>query len=380
MLKVIYLNREISEFLNNIILIQFIIQRLVSGLFVLFGVVVLVFFIFQLVRFNPAYAVAGESASEETIRNISKELGLDKPVLTQFGVYLNNLLPLSIHNIQDAESAIYFDGSKYHYIQLFSIGDHNVILKRPYLGRSFQTNRSVASLLWERIPSTLILAVAAMLLATITGIILGVIAAIKPHSLTDKICTAGSVLGIALPSFFAAIVLQLVFAYLLAGITGFKMTGNLFVADPYSGKEYLSIRNLILPAIALGIRPIAVITQITRSSMLDVLHADYIRTAYAKGLAQRIVVFKHGLRNALIPVVTSVTGWFASLLTGAFFIEVVFNYNGLGFETINAIKTKDIPVAMGAVLFTATIFVVVNLLTDILYSVVDPRVKLQSSK
>ncbi|MBK7109762.1 MAG: ABC transporter permease [Chitinophagales bacterium] len=361
-------------------MIHFIKQRLVSGLFVLFGVVVLVFFIFQLVRFNPAYAVAGESASEETIRNISKELGLDKPVLTQFGVYLNNLLPLSIHNNQDIESAIYFDDSKYHYIQLFIIGNYNIILKRPYLGRSFQTNRSVASLLWERIPSTLILAVAAMLLATVTGIILGVIAAIKPHSLTDKIFTAGSVLGIALPSFFAAIVLQLVFAYLLAGITGFKMTGNLFVADSYSGKEYLSIRNLILPAIALGIRPIAVITQITRSSMLDVLHADYIRTAYAKGLAQRIVVFKHGLRNALIPVVTSVTGWFASLLTGAFFIEVVFNYNGLGFETINAIKTKDIPVAMGAVLFTATIFVVINLLTDILYSMVDPRVKLQSSK
>ncbi len=360
-------------------LLHYIGQRLASGLLVLFGVVVLVFFIFQLVRFNPAYAVAGESASEETIRNISRELGLDRPVLVQFGVYLNNLLPLSAHNRSDPESAFYFNASKYQYLELFTAGNYIFIVKQPYLGRSFQTNRSVAALLWERIPSTIILAIASILFATVTGIFLGVIASIRPHSVTDNLCTAGSVLGIALPSFFAAIILQLVFAYLLAGITGFKMTGNLFVADPYTGREYLSLRNLILPAVALGVRPIAVITQITRSSMLDVLHADYMRTAYAKGVSQRIVIFKHGLRNALIPVVTSVTGWFASLLTGAFFIEVVFNYNGLGLETINAIKTKDIPVAMGAVLFTATIFVVINLLTDILYSLVDPRVKLQSS-
>lgn len=359
---------------------RFITQRLSNGFFVLLGVVIFVFFIFQLVRFNPAYAIAGESATEETIKNISKELGLDRSVLAQLGIYLNNLSPLSVHETINPESGIYLDTDKYTYLKIFTISTTGIVLKKPYLGRSFQTNRSVAELLIERIPSTIILAIAAMFLATVTGIILGVIAAMRPNSITDQLSTAGSVLGIAFPSFFAAIVLQLIFAYVLAGITGFKMTGNLFVSDPYTGEEYFSIRNLILPAIALGIRPIAVITQITRSAMLDVLNADYIRTAYAKGLGQRIILFKHALRNALVPVVTSVTGWFASLLTGAFFIEVVFNYNGLGLETINAIKTKDIPVAMGAVLFTATIFVLINIVTDILYSMVDPRVKLQTNK
>lgn len=361
-------------------MITYITQRLLSGIFVLLGVVVLVFFLFQLVRFNPAYAIAGESANEETIKNITHELGLDKPVLIQLGIYLNNLLPISLHNTVDPNNPTFLDTSVLHSISILHFKHVVLVLKQPYLGRSFQTNRSVSGLLWERIPSTIILALAAMMIATVCGIFLGVVAAIRPHSLTDKLCTAGSVLGIAFPSFFAAIVLQLVFAYLLAGITGFKMTGNLFVTDPYSGEEYISIRNIILPAIALGIRPVAVITQITRSAMLDVLHSDYIRTAYAKGLGQRMVLFKHGLRNALIPVITSVTGWFASLLTGAFFIEVVFNYNGLGFETINAIKTKDIPVAMGALLYTAAIFVIINLLTDIFYSIADPRVKLRGNK
>lgn len=359
-------------------MIQFISQRLVSGFLVLAGVVILVFFIFQLIRFNPAYAIAGESATEETINNISKELGLNRPVFLQLCIYLNNLSPVSIHATQDKESGFYLDTEKYQYLNLFSVGNSEFILKKPYLGRSFQTNRSVAELLSERIPGTIILAISAMVLATVAGILLGVLAAIRPNTITDYISTAGSVLGIAFPSFFAAIVLQLIFAYLLAGITGFKMTGNLFVTHPYTGEEYLSLRNLVLPAIALGIRPIAVITQITRSAMLDVMHADYIRTAFAKGLSQPMVLFKHALRNALIPVITSVTGWFASLLTGAFFIEVVFNYNGLGLETINAIKTKDIPVAMGAVLFTATIFVIINIITDLLYSLVDPRVKLQN--
>ncbi|MFN3939066.1 MAG: ABC transporter permease, partial [Chitinophagales bacterium] len=214
-------------------MIRFIAQRLASGILVLVGVIILVFFIFQLIRFNPAYAIAGESATEETISNISKELGLNRPVYLQLCIYLNNLSPISVHNREDAESGFYLDAEKYQYQKLMHVGSSVFVIKKPYLGRSFQTNRSVAELLMDRIPGTIILAVSAMLLATVTGIFLGVIAAIRPNSLTDYISTAGSVLGIAFPSFFAAIVLQLLFAYLLAGITGFKMTGNLFVADPY---------------------------------------------------------------------------------------------------------------------------------------------------
>ncbi|MBC8046479.1 MAG: ABC transporter permease [Fimbriimonadaceae bacterium] len=360
-------------------MLSYIIKKIIAGIFVLLGVVILVFLLFQLVRFNPAYASAGEQANEQTIQNISKELGLDKSMGMQLRIYLNNISPLSIYNTTDQASSFFLDDKKYNYKKIISFSDKAFVIKAPYLGRSFQTNRSVVNLMSERIPNTLVLACTAILFATVIGIILGVIASIKPNSLTDSICTAGSVLGISLPSFFAAIVLQLIFAYMLAAITGFNLTGDLIVADEYTGENYLSIKNLILPAIALGIRPIAVITQITRSSMLDILHADFVRTAYAKGLSQRIVLFKHALRNALIPVITSVTGWFASLLAGAFFIEVVFQYNGIGLETINAIKTKDIPVAMGAMLFTAGIFVVISVLTDILYSIADPRVKVKSN-
>ncbi|MBC8172457.1 MAG: ABC transporter permease [Chitinophagales bacterium] len=358
-------------------MLHYIFKRIVAGFFVLLGVVILVFFLFQLVRFNPAYSSAGEQANEQTIRNITKELGLDLPLTTQLVVYINNLSPVSLHNHTDPSSVIFLHDKKYQYTKLFSIGDQSIVIKFPYFGRSFQTNRGVADLLGERIPNTIILAFTAMIFATIVGVILGVIASVKPNSLTDKICTAGSVMGISLPSFFAAIVLQLIFAYLLADITGFNLTGDLRVADEYSGDEYISIKNLILPAIALGIRPVAVITQVTRSSMLDVNNMDYIRTAYAKGLSSQVVLFKHALRNAWIPVITSITGWLGSLLAGAFFIEVIFQYNGIGLETINAIKTKDIPVAMGAMIFTAVIFVAISIITDILYSIADPRVKLK---
>ncbi|HRX23837.1 MAG TPA: ABC transporter permease [Chitinophagales bacterium] len=358
---------------------RFIAARLLQGFLVMLGVSVLVFFLFQLVRFNPAYALAGEAASTETVANISRELGLDRPVGAQLLTHLNNLSPLSRHAL-DPAARNYLEPGSVKAITIMSSSSHRWVLKYPYLGRSFQSGRPVASLLNATIPNTLLLALTAMMFATFCGIILGMLAAMQQGSWLDRSITAGSVMGIALPSFFAAILLQLIFAYLLSSFTGLKMTGNLYEADEYTGQIYLSLRNLILPAIALGIRPVAVITQITRSSMLDVLHADYIRTARAKGLGSGAVVYRHALKNALIPVITSVTGWLASLLAGAFFIEVVFNFNGLGLETVNAIKTKDIPVATGAVLYIALVFVLVNMLTDILYGLADPRVKMSSKQ
>lgn len=340
------------------------------------GVVIVVFFLFQLTRIHPERQIAGEKADQQTIENIKRELGLDLPVGQQLRLYLNDISPLSWHNATDTASRYYLDADKYAYVRLFTIGHTATVIKKPYLSRSYVSKRSVSSILAERIPNTLVLALSAMLFATIVGVALGVAAALRPHSWVDHACTAGSVLGVSLPSFFAGIILQLVFAYLLAGVTGLKMTGNLYETDPYTGERFLALQNVLLPAIALGIRPVAVITQLTRSAMIDVMNNDFIRTARAKGLSGNRIVFGHALRNALNPVVTSISGWLASLLTGAFFIEAIFGYNGIGYETVNALKTFDYPVAMGAILYTAVIFVVINILVDIAYSIIDPRIRI----
>ncbi len=357
-------------------MIKYILQRLLYGLFVLFGVVIIVFFLFQLTRINPERQIAGDKADKATIENIKKELGLDLPVLQQLGLYLNDISFISVHNRVDSNARYYLNAEKYAYVKLLNVGSGAIVLKQPYLSRSYVSKRSVNAILMERIPNTLILALTAMIFATILGIALGVAAAIKPNSMLDNICSAGSVLGISFPSFFVGIILQLVFAYLLASITGLNMTGDLYVTDGYTGEQYLQLKNLILPALALGIRPVAVITQLTRSSMIDVMHNDYIRTARAKGLNENVILFKHALKNALNPVVTSVSGWLASLLTGAFFIEAIFNYNGIGYETVNALKLFDYPVAMGAILYTAVIFVVISVAVDIVYSLIDPRIRI----
>jgi peptide/nickel transport system permease protein len=149
----------------------------------------------------------------------------------------------------------------------------------------------------------------------------------------------------------------------------------LYEIDEVTGEKYLAIKNLILPAFTLGIRPLAVIAQLTRSSMLDVLQQDFIRTAYAKGLNKRTVIFNHALRNALNPVVTAITGWFAELLAGAFFVEYIFGWKGIGKVTVNALEKLDYPIVMGAVLFSAVIFIFINIIADVLYAVIDPRIR-----
>jgi peptide/nickel transport system permease protein len=184
-----------------------------------------------------------------------------------------------------------------------------------------------------------------------------------------------SVIGISAPSFFMGIVIAYLFGFVFSGVTGLHMTGNLFDTDPFTGR-HLQLQNLILPAITLGIRPMAIIAQLTRGALLDVLDQDYIRTAYAKGLPTRVVIWKHGLRNALNPVITAITGWFAELLAGAFFVETIFGWKGIGKVTVNALEVLDFPVVMGSVLVTSFFFIVVGLLSDLLYGLVDPRVRL----
>ena len=227
----------------------------------------------------------------------------------------------------------------------------------------------------EALPGTLLLALTAMLFATLTGIFLGILAAVKKDSWVDTTAIFTSIAGISAPSFFMAIIIAYFFGVVLHPYTHLNLTGSWFNVDEVTGEKYLTLKNLILPAFTLGIRPLAIITQLTRSSMLDVLNQDYIRTAYAKGLSKRTVIFKHALRNALNPVITAITGWFAELLAGAFFVEYIFGWQGIGKITVDALEKLDYPVVIGSVLISACIFIFINILADLLYTMIDPRVR-----
>jgi peptide/nickel transport system permease protein len=345
-------------------MISTIISKIFYGMLVMAGVVVVVFILFQGFG-DPARLIMGQRADAGTLNNIRKELYLDQPKWKQFVFYLNDVSPLSIYNKQELEE------KKIRYI---GIGSANrLVLKFPYLRRSYQTRKDVWSMLMEALPGTIILAFAAMFLATVLGIGLGVVAAVKKDTWMDTTAIFTSVLGISAPSFFMSIVIAYVFGFLLSQYTGLHMTGSLFDTDPFEGRQW-QLKNLILPAITLGIRPLAIIAQLTRGSMLDILNQDYIRTAYAKGLSKKQVIWRHGLRNALNPVITAITGWFAELLAGAFFVEYIFGWKGIGKVTVDALAKLDFPVVMGSVLITSFFFIVINILADWLYRVVDPRV------
>jgi ABC-type dipeptide/oligopeptide/nickel transport system permease component len=349
-------------------LFYFILKKLLYGILVLIGVVVIVFFMFQGFA-DPARLIVGQTGDQKTMENIRKELYLDQPKWKQFILYINDVSPLCIHSSKEIKE------KNLHGI--FIGGDHKFGIKIPYLRRSYQTKKDVTAVLTEALPGTIMLALAAMLFATVIGIALGVIAAVKQNTWMDTTAVFSSVIGISAPSFFMAIIIAYLFGIVLHSYTGLNLTGSWFDVDEISGRHYLTLQNLILPAITLGIRPLAIITQLTRSAMLDVLNQDYIRTAYAKGLSKFQVVIRHGLRNALNPVVTAITGWFAELLAGAFFVEYIFGWKGIGKVTVEALDKLDYPVVMGSVLLSAVIFVLVNILADVLYGVIDPRVRLR---
>jgi peptide/nickel transport system permease protein len=330
------------------------------------GVVVLVFLLFQGFG-DPARLVMGQRADAATLENIRKELYLDQPKWKQFVLYLNDVSPVAIHSKADI--------NKKKLKGIFMGGDTKFALKVPYLRRSYQTKKDVWTVLMDALPGTLLLATAAILIATCIGIPLGVIAAVKKDTWMDTSAIFGSVLGISAPSFFMGIIIAYLFGFVWNEYTGLHMTGSLYDIDPFAGRQ-LQLQNLLLPAITLGIRPLAIITQLTRSAMLDVLNQDYIRTAYAKGLRKRTVIWKHALRNALNPVITAVTGWFAELLAGAFFVEYIFGWKGIGKVTVDALEKLDFPVVMGSVLISSFFFIIINMLADLLYGMVDPRVRL----
>ena len=346
-------------------MLKYIARKTLYGLLVLMGVIVLVFFLFQGFG-DPSRLVMGQTGDAATQANIRRELYLDQPKWKQFLFYVDDVSPLCVHSSQEIEAR--------HLKGIFIGSRIRFGLKIPYLRRSYQSKKEVGAILMEALPGTLLLAFTAMLIAVLLGVPMGVVAAVRQNTWVDTSFVFSSILGISVPSFFMGIILAYVFGFVLTSFTGLHITGNWFEMDDVTGQKHLVLKNLILPAITLGIRPLAIITQLTRSAMLEVLDQDYIRTAYAKGLSRKKVIWKHALRNALNPVITAVTGWFAELLAGAFFVEYIFGWKGIGKLTVDALEKLDFPVVMGSVLVTAAFFILVNILADILYGFVDPRI------
>jgi len=357
-------------------LIRYFVNKLFYAFITLLGVVTVIFFLFTILPGDPAKMMLGQNQSAEQVEAVKKKYGFDKPIGTQFLYYLNDLSPVSFHS-NNAEDYTFLSTNKYNAARLFTIGNTTTVVKTPYLRESFtKQGKKVTDVIGETISNTFVLAVSAITIAIILGIIFGIISALYRDTWIDKTIQVLSTFGMSVPSFFSAILFAWLFGFVLHKYTNLEMTGSLYELDDFGEKMTIKWKNLILPAIVLGIRPLAVVIQLMRNSLLDVMSQDYIRTARAKGLSEFKVIKNHAVKNALNPVVTAISGWFASMLAGAVFVEYIFGWNGLGKEIVNALNTLDLPVIMGSVLVIAIVFITINILVDIIYSWLDPRVKL----
>ena len=350
----------------------YIVRKLLYGIAVLWGVVTLVFFLFNILPGDPAQMMLGQRADKESVDAIREELGLNQSLGKQYVDYLNDLMPISFYDVSKGEEKLERVAP---YTRIATIGSTAVVLKAPYLRMSYQSKRKVSSILGEAFPNTLLLAFVSISIAFILGLAIGILTAVLNTDFLNKFTLFITTIGMSLPSFFAAILMAWIFGFLLEDVTGLSMTGSLYTVDEYGRGEYLSLSNLILPALTLGMRPLAVVVELTRTSLLEAMSMDYVRTAKAKGLKPWRVVCVHALRNALNPVVTAISGWFASLLAGAVFVEYVFDWKGIGVVVVDALEKYDFPVIMGSVLLIAVMLILVNLLVDILYGIIDPRVR-----
>lgn len=304
-------------------MLKFTLKRLASLVLVLIGVSFLVFMLLSLTPGDPVRMMLGESATPEAQEALREEMGLNDPLLVQYGRYMKNVV---VH--QD-------------------------------LGQSYTTQRPVLGEILNVFPNTVALAVAAMVIAIVLGIFLGIISAVKQNSLLDNIVMVLALIGTSAPIFWIGILMILLFSVHLGWL-------------PPSG--FGSFKQLIMPALALGMQSTAVVARMTRSSMLEVIRQDFVKTARAKGQKEIVVVVKHVFRNALIPIITVVGLQFGTLLGGAMLTEIVFSIPGVGRLMIEAIKQRDFPIVQGSVLFVAACFSLVNLAVDLLYAVVDPKV------
>ena len=318
----------------------------------------------------------GQNQTAEQVEAVKQKYGFNKPIGTQFLYYINDLSPISFHS-KTPKDYTHLSANKYVATELFSIGNITTVIKSPYLRESFtKQGKKVTQVIGETMPNTFVLAVSAIVIAISLGIVFGIVSALYKDTWIDKTIQVLSTLGMSVPSFFSAILFAWLFGFVLHKYTNLEMTGSLYELDDFGEKMTIQWKNLILPALVLGIRPLAVVIQLMRNSLLDVLNQDYIRTARAKGLSELQVIKNHAVKNSLNPVVTAISGWFASMLAGAVFVEYIFGWNGLGKEIVNALNTLDLPVIMGAVLVIAIVFITINIFVDIIYAWLDPRVKL----
>lgn len=319
----------------------------------------------------------GQNEDSEQLAIVKKKYGFDKSIGKQYLYYLNDLSPISFHS-NTKEDYTYLTENKYTASKLFTIGNTSTLLKLPYLRESFtKQGKKVSTVLAETLPNTFVLAISAIGIALLLGVGLGVVSALKKDTFLDKAIQILSTIGMSVPSFFSAILFAWFFGFVLHKYTNLEMTGSLYELDDFGENVNIKWKNLILPALVLGIRPLAVVIQLMRNSLLEVFNQDYIRTARAKGLSEFQIIKKHAIKNALNPVVTAISGWFASMLAGAVFVEYIFGWNGLGKEIVNALNTLDLPVIMGSVLIIALLFIIINIFVDIIYAWLDPKVTLE---
>ena len=384
-------------------MIGFILRRLLSGVVVLFGVVLLVFVLGRVIPGDPCIAAYGEKATPQLCAAFSERYGLNEPIPIQLGIYFG---------ILSSEGSVFTEGGGLNVLPAILGGGENGLLHGD-LDNSIRFNRPVLDIVAERLPVTLELTIFAMLFAVTVGIPLGIASALRRNSPVDVVSMVGANIGVAMPVFVLGLFLQIVFAVTLrdtflslppsgrlsAGsvppdineawglgeVQGpfgsiFTFLSNMYLVNAIltlNGPLFVdSFRHLILPAIAVGTIPLAIIARITRSSLLEVLGHDYIRTARAKGLREQSVVIRHGLRTALLPVVTVIGLSLGALLSGAVLTETIFNLTGIGKTILDAVNGRDYIMIQGITLLIAIVFVVVNLLVDISYAILDPRVRI----
>jgi len=302
---------------------QYILKRLLSTLPVLLGISLLLFFMLRMLPGDPAQVLAGQMASQEDIKNIRQQLGLDKPIFVQYGIFLGRLAKLD-------------------------------------LGRSARTQNPVIKEIWARFPNTVLLAVTAITLACLFGIPAGIISAVRPYTWIDYLFTSMALFGISMPVFWLGLMLIVVFSLVLHWL-------------PAGGIG--SWKHVILPSFTLAAFVVAFITRITRASMIETLSQDYTTTARSKGLKEQVVIVKHALKNALIPIITVVGLQFGLLLGGAVLTETVFAWPGLGRLIVDSILARDYPVIQGTILIFGLLYILVNLVVDLLYAFIDPRIR-----
>jgi peptide/nickel transport system permease protein len=433
--------------------LKYFLKKSLYGILVLLGVITIVFFIYSIKPGDPATLSGGQQASKEVVDNIRKEWGIDQPIHIRYFQFLNDVSLISFYNTNNSDSRFYYKESKYDGLEVFPVSSNfKLFFKLPYLKKSYQSNRYVTEIISEKLPGTIILAVASILIATIFGVLFGSISAFYPNSFFDKFAIISSIAGMSSPSFFMASIISVVGGYywaefielpvfpivlailfiiiglisykqskgfknilksiilygfkgLVIGVgvwifylffqnifelhtldfivssvsipgTGLDPSGSIFEINDFTGVKEYHWENLILPSLTLGIRPLAIVTLLTKKSLIEVLSSDFVRTAKSKGLSSYVIVSKHALPNALNPVITAVSGWFASLLAGAIFVEMIFNWDGIGTVLVNALKNDDLPIVMGITLTISVIFVFINIVVDLLYSIIDPRVRL----